>query len=172
MAAPPSRMSTMASLALNIVLAITALVVLIHTHYNSNDNLALSFVQRGPVVSAPLMHMRAPTSSRGLTPCVRRAVTDAKDLRKLNDDQILDEIAESTRELLVLRMAQSNRREVKSSDFGLHKKKIAQLKTIQREREIANGVGKRESRNMKKKAYRNMDILKRIRKFEQPADDE
>eukprot|EP00465_Bigelowiella_longifila_P014591 CAMPEP_0185252450 /NCGR_PEP_ID=MMETSP1359-20130426/1532_1 /TAXON_ID=552665 /ORGANISM="Bigelowiella longifila, Strain CCMP242" /LENGTH=161 /DNA_ID=CAMNT_0027834613 /DNA_START=46 /DNA_END=531 /DNA_ORIENTATION=+ len=161
----------MASLALNIILAITALVVLIHAHYSS-DSLALSFVQRGPVVSTPVMHMRAPASSRGLTPCVRRAVTDAKDLRKLNDDQILDEIAESSRELLVLRMAQSNRREVKPSDFGLHKKKIAQLKTIQREREIANGVGKRESRKMKQKAYRNMDILKRIRKFEQPADDE
>eukprot|EP00467_Chlorarachnion_reptans_P024793 CAMPEP_0114510468 /NCGR_PEP_ID=MMETSP0109-20121206/13811_1 /TAXON_ID=29199 /ORGANISM="Chlorarachnion reptans, Strain CCCM449" /LENGTH=130 /DNA_ID=CAMNT_0001689793 /DNA_START=135 /DNA_END=527 /DNA_ORIENTATION=+ len=117
---------------------------------------------------------RLPYQSRMLdiAPKVRRAVTEANDLRKLNDDQILGEIAESTRQLLVLRMQMSNRREIKTSDFSLHKKKIAQLKTIQREREIEQGVSIRDSRRAKKAAYRNMDILQRIRKFEQPADDE
>ncbi|GAB5355611.1 hypothetical protein AAMO2058_000220600 [Amorphochlora amoebiformis] len=107
-----------------------------------------------------------------LRPNARRALTNAADFRKLSDDKILDEIAESQRALLVLRMDMSNRKEIKTSDFRLHKKKIAQLKHVQREREIEQGVTKRESRRNKKNAFRNMDILKRIRKFDQPGDDE
>eukprot|EP00472_Partenskyella_glossopodia_P014943 CAMPEP_0197515862 /NCGR_PEP_ID=MMETSP1318-20131121/849_1 /TAXON_ID=552666 /ORGANISM="Partenskyella glossopodia, Strain RCC365" /LENGTH=111 /DNA_ID=CAMNT_0043064333 /DNA_START=193 /DNA_END=528 /DNA_ORIENTATION=+ len=111
--------------------------------------------------------MRMPTQVMA-----RKALTDAKDLRKLNDDQILDEIAESSRELLVLRMAMSNRQEIKTSDFRLHKKKIAQLKTIQRERSIAEGVDRRTYRKGENKAFYGMDLIKRMRKFEQPGDDD
>jgi hypothetical protein len=42
--------------------------------------------------------------------------------------------------------------EFKGSDFGWHKTKIAQMLTIKRERELAEGVSKRDSRAAAKRA--------------------
>ena len=42
--------------------------------------------------------------------------------------------------------------EFKGSDFGWHKTKIAQMLTVKRERELAEGVSKRDSRAAEKRA--------------------
>jgi len=46
----------------------------------------------------------------------------------------------------------NQRQEFKASDFGWHKTKIAQMLTIKREREIEQGVSKRDSRAAEKRA--------------------
>ena len=44
------------------------------------------------------------------------------------------------------------KQEFKGSDFGWHKTKIAQMLTVKRERELAEGVSKRDSRAAEKRA--------------------
>lgn len=46
----------------------------------------------------------------------------------------------------------SPKQEFKASDFGWHKTKIAQMLTIKREREIEQGISKRDSRAAEKRA--------------------
>ena len=46
---------------------------------------------------------------------------------------------------------ENNKQDFKGSDFGWHKTKIAQMLTIKRERELAEGVSKRDSRAAEKR---------------------
>ena len=55
----------------------------------------------------------------------------------------------SKKMLFQLRMRQSTRKEFKPHHFGILKTKVAQLYTVKREREVAEGVGKRDSREIK-----------------------
>ena len=45
---------------------------------------------------------------------------------------------------------QSTRKEYKGHHFGILKKKIAQIRTVKREREVSEGVNKRDSRKIKR----------------------
>lgn len=48
-------------------------------------------------------------------------------------------------------LMENNKQDFKGSDFGWHKTKIAQMLTIKRERELAEGVSKRDSRAAEKR---------------------
>ncbi len=75
--------------------------------------------------------------------------TSVKDFKNLSNEQILEEVTKSKKMLFQLRMRQSTRKEFKPHHFGILKTKVAQLYTVKREREIAEGVDKRDSREMK-----------------------
>lgn len=74
------------------------------------------------------------------------AWTKAADLRALSNEEIMSEVGQAKKALLELRILRAQRKEYKRHHFKLLRTKVAQLKTIMRERELAEGVGKRESR--------------------------
>jgi len=47
-----------------------------------------------------------------------------------------------------MRMKRATRQEVKRHEFRVQRKKVAQIKTILRQRELAQGISKRESRKI------------------------
>jgi len=75
--------------------------------------------------------------------------TSIKDFKALSNEALLEEVTKSKKMLFQLRMRQSTRKEFKPHHFGILKTKVAQLYTVKREREVAEGVGKRDSREIK-----------------------
>lgn len=75
--------------------------------------------------------------------------TKVKDFKDLSNEALLEEVTKCKKMLFQLRMRQSTRKEFKPHHFGILKTKVAQLYTVKREREIAEGVNKRDSREMK-----------------------
>ena len=74
-------------------------------------------------------------------------------LRQLSADQLEEEVKESQREIVRLEIMKSCFDTMfKPHELKGHKKKIAKLQTIKREREIEQGVSKRESRRAEKNA--------------------
>ena len=74
------------------------------------------------------------------------------DLRKLSSEQIDAQVKESKTELVKLEMKKASRQEFKPHEFKMYKKKVAQLLTVKREKEIEQGISKRESRRAEKNA--------------------
>merc|ERR1712087_141714 len=74
----------------------------------------------------------------------------AKDLRSLSDAQLDQQVKESKTEIIKLEMKKASRQEFKPHEMKAYKKKVAQLLTVKREREIEQGVSKRESRRKEK----------------------
>lgn len=72
-----------------------------------------------------------------------------KDFKDLSNEALLEEVTKSKKMLFQLRMRQSTRKEFKPHHFGILKTKVAQLYTVKREREVAEGVNKRDSRELK-----------------------
>jgi large subunit ribosomal protein L29 len=68
----------------------------------------------------------------------------------MSNDELLAEMTAAKKMLFELRMRQSTRKEYKGHHFGILKTKIAQIRTVKREREVAEGVNKRDSRKMKR----------------------
>ncbi|MEI6379864.1 MAG: 50S ribosomal protein L29 [Cyanobacteriota bacterium ELA615] len=64
------------------------------------------------------------------------ALTKASELRKLTDQEIADSILEAKRKLFDLRFQQATRRLEKSHEFKHTKRRIAQLLTIEYERQL------------------------------------
>lgn len=54
------------------------------------------------------------------------------------------------KDLLLLNVKKATKQEVKCHQFVVLRKKVAMLKTIRREREIEQGIKKRESRSLDK----------------------
>ena len=79
------------------------------------------------------------------------APTSVKDFKALSNEALLEEVVKCKKMLFQLRMRQSTRKEFKPHHFGILKTKVAQLYTVKREREIAEGVNLRDSREMKRK---------------------
>merc|ERR1712039_1147380 len=73
---------------------------------------------------------------------VSASAAAAKDLRSLSDAQLDQQVKESKTEIIKL--------EMKKASMQAFKKKVAQLLTVKREREIEQGVSKRESRRKEK----------------------
>lgn len=69
------------------------------------------------------------------------ALSKAKELRKLSDEELAAEIAGVKRELFDLRFQQATRQmETGFHQFKHARRKLAQLMTIERERQIAEAV--------------------------------
>ena len=78
------------------------------------------------------------------------ALTKAKDLRALSDEEITAEIAKAKRELFDLRFKKATRQmETGFHEFRHTRRKLAQLMTIERERQLA---GKNEGNETEKEA--------------------
>lgn len=92
---------------------------------------------------------RAPAVVRCLVLAMAKP-TKAAEFRGLSAEQIDQEVATAKRALFDLRLKQKTRQELKTSDFGFYQRKVAQLLTIKREQQLAEGISKRESRRMEK----------------------
>jgi large subunit ribosomal protein L29 len=64
------------------------------------------------------------------------ALPKAADIRALTDEQITEQIAATRRELFDLRFRQATRQSVAPHDFKHRKHRLAQLLTIERERQL------------------------------------
>ncbi|KAK3233463.1 hypothetical protein CYMTET_56243 [Cymbomonas tetramitiformis] len=102
--------------------------------------------------SARLSQVRAPCASRTALTITASGKSGGKasEYRSLDNDAIEKEIATAKRALFDLRMKRGTRQEFNSSEFRDNRKKVAKMNTILREREIAEGVSKRDSRKMAK----------------------
>lgn len=69
------------------------------------------------------------------------ALPKIEDARKLSDDELAEEILAVKRELFQLRLEQATRRLEKPHLFKHAKHRMAQLLTVEREREIAAAKG-------------------------------
>ena len=63
-----------------------------------------------------------------------------EDARKLNDSQLAEEILATKRKLFELRLQQATRRLEKPHEFKHTRHRLAQLLTVERERELAEEV--------------------------------
>ena len=71
------------------------------------------------------------------------ALSKAKDLRELTDDEITAEIAKTKRDLFDLRFKKATRQiESGFHEFRHGRRKLAQLMTIERERQLAAATEK------------------------------
>ncbi len=86
----------------------------------------------------------APDVFTGLKP------TKAADFKSMSNDDLISEMTSAKKMLFELRMRQSTRKEYKGHHFGILKTKIAQIRTVKRDREVAEGVTKRDSRKIKR----------------------
>lgn len=72
------------------------------------------------------------------------------DIRAMKDDEIDNKVRELKEELFRARMAQATKQSFKPSEMQTNRKDIARLLTVKRQREIEQGVKKRESRKLEK----------------------
>jgi len=85
--------------------------------------------------------------------------TKASEFMSLSNEQILKEVSEAKKLLYKLRVKQSTRKAYKGHHFDILRKKVAQLYTVRRQREVTEGVSKRESReSMKQEKKTNLYI--------------
>mmetsp|Transcript_2578 Transcript_2578/g.9485 ORF Transcript_2578/g.9485 Transcript_2578/m.9485 type:complete len:148 (+) Transcript_2578:2612-3055(+) len=86
---------------------------------------------------------------------VARAAPTANNVasvRQMSDAQLDAAVKESKTEIIKLEMKKASRQEFKPHEIKAHKKQVARLLTVKREREIEQGVSKRESRRNEKNA--------------------
>lgn len=76
--------------------------------------------------------------------------TKAADFKAMSNEDLIKEVVAAKKMLFELRMRQSTRKEYKGHHFGILKTKIAQIRTVKREREVTEGVNKRDSRKIKR----------------------
>ena len=74
--------------------------------------------------------------------------TRASDFEGMTETQLVEEVERAKRRLFEMRMKRATRQEVKRHEFRVQRKKVAQIKTILRQRELAQGISKRESRKI------------------------
>jgi len=86
-------------------------------------------------------------------------VPSTKELRDLSDADVEERVAKAKRRLLDLRIKKATRQEFKPHEFAENKKEVARLLTIRRQRELEQGISKRDSRKLKQKAMLDMDRL-------------
>lgn len=80
--------------------------------------------------------------------------TSATDFEGMSEEELVQEVEKAKRRLFEMRMKRATRQDVKRHEFRVQRKKVAQIKTILRQREIAQGIGKRESRKRDKRRQR------------------
>ncbi|KAL4452772.1 hypothetical protein ABPG75_008434 [Micractinium tetrahymenae] len=72
--------------------------------------------------------------------------TKAADFRGLSVEEIDTAVQEAKRDMFSMRIKFAKREEWKPSDYKALKRKVAQLLTVRRERELAQGVDRRASK--------------------------
>ena len=134
------------------------------------DNMAAFTVSMSALVGAPVkarssVVSRKAVQQRGARLVVRAEGEEAEakadalaglkptkcaDFKSMSNDELNAQIVDAKKKLFELRMRQSTRKEYKGHHFGILKTKIAQIRTVKREREVTEGVNKRDSRKIKR----------------------
>ncbi|KAL3687557.1 hypothetical protein R1sor_013866 [Riccia sorocarpa] len=83
---------------------------------------------------------------------------ELKNIRQMSDEEIGASVVDLKGELFVLRCKQATRQEYKSSEFRRIRKQIARMLTVRRERELEQGINKRESRKLDREWKKNVVI--------------
>ncbi|KAK9070236.1 hypothetical protein SSX86_010636 [Deinandra increscens subsp. villosa] len=95
----------------------------------------------------PTPTLRATTARQSVVMMAKRE-EELKEIRTKSTEEINDEIVDLKGELFMLRLQRSARNEFKSSEFRRMRKRVARMLTVKREREIDDGIGKRQSRKL------------------------
>ncbi|KAL6583103.1 60S ribosomal protein L29 [Orobanche minor] len=90
---------------------------------------------------------RASYSSSVMMMMARRE-EELMEIRAKSTEDLNEEIVDLKGELFMLRLQRSARNELKSSEFGRMRKRIARMLTVKRERELEEGINKRLSRKL------------------------
>ncbi|KAK9789961.1 hypothetical protein WJX73_005915 [Symbiochloris irregularis] len=104
-----------------------------------------------PQHSASPLLARRPLLATRTTLAVQAKPTRAAEFRSLSEEEIDQQVEECKKELFRLRFKIARKEAFKPSDVHWNKKKIAQLLTVKREREVEKGVSRRESRLIQKR---------------------
>ncbi|KAI3499856.1 hypothetical protein L2E82_18156 [Cichorium intybus] len=111
------------------------------THKSSFNGIRIAHVLPSPTV-------RATTTPRQSVVMMAKREEELKEIRAKTTEEINNEIVDLKGELFMLRLQRSARNEFKSSEFRRMRKRVARMMTVKREREIDDGVGKRQSRKL------------------------
>lgn len=84
---------------------------------------------------------------------------ELEDIRKMSDEALKDSVVELKGELLILRMKQKARQDVQTSEFRRMRKRVARMLTVHRERELVQGIKKRDSRKLDR-AWKRSIVVK------------
>ncbi|KAK1441410.1 hypothetical protein QVD17_07280 [Tagetes erecta] len=117
------------------------------TFTSSNINHKSSFNGIRIAHALPSAPLRTTTTRQSVVMMAKRE-EELKEIRAKTTEQINDEIVDLKGELFMLRLQRSARNEFKSSDFRRMRKRVARMLTVKREREIDDGIGKRQSRKL------------------------
>jgi large subunit ribosomal protein L29 len=71
----------------------------------------------------------------------RKAKEAAEELRGLNDEKLQEQLVEAQRRLFTLRLQLTTRQQTNTSESAKARRQIARIRTIQRERELAEAFG-------------------------------
>jgi large subunit ribosomal protein L29 len=76
----------------------------------------------------------------------RRSKEHAEELRAMNDEKLIAEVGEAYRKLFTLRLQLTTRQQTNTSETAKARRQIARIRTIQRERQLAEAFGQRTGR--------------------------
>eukprot|EP00210_Caulerpa_lentillifera_P006494 g6204.t1 len=93
----------------------------------------------------PVLQLRSPSHRLRLS-----ANPKMQEFREMSEEQILTEVEECKKQLFQLRIDQALGKSVKTHMFKVYRKKAAQLLTVKRQKEIEQGINKRQSRKKEK----------------------
>ena len=94
---------------------------------------------------------RVALPSRATSAVCRVQKLEMSAVRAMSNDELDGKVEELKTELLYIRMAQAAREKFKGAEMPAKRRDIARCLTVKREREIAEGINKRESRKIEKK---------------------
>ena len=76
----------------------------------------------------------------------RKAKEAADELRALNDEKLSEQLVDAQRRLFTLRLQLTTRQQSNTSETANARRQIARIRTIQRERELAEAFGQKTGR--------------------------
>jgi large subunit ribosomal protein L29 len=76
----------------------------------------------------------------------RKAKEAAEELRALNDEKLSEQLVEAQRRLFTLRLQLTTRQQSNTSEAAKARRQIARIRTLQRERELAEAFGQTKGR--------------------------
>lgn len=96
-----------------------------------------------------------PTVRVAAAPRASSAICHAKkiqmsEVRALSNEDLDSKVTQLKTDLLFIRMAQAAREKFKGAEMPAKRRDIARCLTVKREREIADGINKRQSRKIEK----------------------
>ncbi|GLJ11883.1 hypothetical protein SUGI_0179200 [Cryptomeria japonica] len=102
------------------------------------------------------IHGRKPVKT--LTVMMGKREQSLQEIRGKNNEDINEEIIDLKGEIHMLRFMKSTKQEYKASDYKRMRKQIARLLTVRRERELEQGINKKQSRKMDREWKRSVVV--------------